>query len=302
MLRAMVIVLALAIDFLWGDPPNRFHPVVAMGHWLSLGQRSAPPRDRFGFGMAWVLIGVGLFALPWLWLEQKRRRFIPVYALALKLILSYRNLRLAAREVSRALYMNDLPEARRLLSWHLVSRDTSQLSAAEVAGATIESLAENITDSVMTPLLAYAAGGLSAAWAYRFVNTADAMWGYRTEEFEQLGKFAARLDDVLNYVPARLTGWLLVGAAAMRGENYRRAAHTMLTQHNRTSSPNAGWTMSAIAGALAVTLTKRDVYVLEGGQNQLDATMIDRAVHMADTAVWLGMGLVMVLSLLQRRQ
>jgi adenosylcobinamide-phosphate synthase len=196
--------------------------------------------------------------------------------------------------VGEALARQDLAEARRLLNWHLVSRNTGDLSAAEVAGAAIESLAENLTDSLTAPLLAYASGGLQAAWTYRFINTADAMWGYRTPEFEQLGKFAARLDDALNWLPARLTGWLLVAAAWLSGENAANATRTMLADHGRPTSPNSGWTMSAMAGALGVTLDKRGVYQLSGGQGRLDVTTLKRAIRVADVSV----GLIVVVSVL----
>jgi adenosylcobinamide-phosphate synthase len=166
------------------------------------------------------------------------------------------------------------------------------LNAQEVAGAAIESLAENITDSVTAPLLAYALGGLPAAWAYRFANTADAMWGYRSPEFEQLGKFPARLDDALNWLPARLTGWLLALSAWPAGEDGRNAVQTMLAQHSRTPSPNAGWTMSAMAGALGVTLTKRGVYSLEGGKAHLGTTTIRRALRVTDICVGINISLL----------
>jgi adenosylcobinamide-phosphate synthase len=215
-----------------------------------------------------------------------------LHPLFLKPVFAYRALRRAALDVHAALAADNLPEARRLLSWHLVSRDTSQLTAAEIAGAAIESVAENITDSLTAPLLAYAIGGLPAAWAYRFVNTADAMWGYRTPEFEQLGKFPARLDDVLNWLPARLTGWLLVLAAWLTGQSGRGAARAMLAQHGRTASLNAGWTMSAMAGALGVTLTKRGVYALEGGPAEPCPADIGRALRLADVAALLSLPLL----------
>jgi adenosylcobinamide-phosphate synthase len=215
-----------------------------------------------------------------------------LHPLLLKPIFAYRGLRKAVKAVAKALANNNLTEARRLLSWHLVSRDTHELSEAEIAGAAIESLAENLADSLTAPLLAYAAGGLPAAWAYRFVNTVDAMWGYRTPEFEQLGKFPARLDDALNWLPARLTGGLLVVAAWLSGNDARNAARTMLAQHHHTASPNAGWTMSAMAGALGVTLTKRGVYELAGGQNELNVATIRRALRLADICVGLCVGLV----------
>ncbi len=309
MTRALIILLAFLLDLAFGDPPNRFHPLLLMGKWLNRGRRLAPPRRRFWFGACWTLAGAILFALPFWKIEDGRWKIadrasknlpatyylLPTaYSLFLKPVFAYRNLRRAVLSVGEALAKQDLTEARRLLSWHLVSRNTGDLSAAEVAGAAIESLAENLTDSLTAPLLAYAGGGLRTAWAYRFINTADAMWGYRTAEFEQLGKFPARLDDALNWLPARLTGWLLVTAAWLSGENAANAARTMLADHSRTSSPNSGWTMSAMAGALEVTLDKRDVYQLSGGPGRLDVSTLKRAVRVADV----GVGLIVAVSIL----
>lgn len=295
MSRVLVIILAVGLDWLWGDPPNQFHPLLLMGRWLTWGRRLAPSRPRFWFGAGWTVGGILLFSLPLWKVEQKKIHpfaFI-LHPFLLKPIFAYRNLRRAILSVVEALSREDLAEARRLLSWHLVSRDTQDLSEAEVAGAAIESLAENLTDSLTAPLLAYAAGGLPAAWGYRFINTADAMWGYRNAEFEWLGKFAARLDDVFNWLPARLTGWLLILAAWLGSEDARNAARTMLAQHGRTASPNSGWTMSAMAGALGVTLDKRGVYALEGGPGRLDVRTMQRALRVAD----LGAALVVVMAL-----
>lgn len=300
MQKAFIILLALGLDLIFGDPPNRFHPVVQMGNFLNVGRRRAPQRHRFWFGAGWTLAGAALFSIPWRFGACNARRTqhttrkvsgivltTITIATSLKLVLSYRNLRRAVSEVGAALRADNLPEARRLLSWHLVSRDTGQLAAEEVAGAVIESLTENITDGLTAPLLAYAVGGLPLAWGYRFVNTTDSMWGYRNAEFEQLGKFAARLDDLFNWFPARLTGWLLVASAWLTGENGRQSAQTMLAQHCRTTSPNAGWTMAAAAGALEVTLTKQGVYALEGGRQPLTVSTLNRALRLADVAVGL---------------
>ena len=278
------ILLAVIIDLLGGDPPNRIHPVVAMGFWLRRGKTLAPKTHRFRFGVGWVAAGAIIFSAPWILLRRKFPRAFRLTPILLKPVFAYRNLRRAVSAVERALAAENLPEARRLLAWHLVSRPTETLSAAEVAGAAIESLAENLTDSLAAPLLAYAIGGLPAAWAYRFINTADAMWGYRTAEFEQLGKFAARTDDALNRYPARLTGWLLALAAFAVGLDGRRAVATMRAQHARTDSPNAGWTMSAAAGALGVTLEKRGVYSLSGGDAPLSAATIRQAIRLADVS------------------
>ena len=289
MKRARSILLACVLDLSFGDPPDQFHPVSTMGRWLIIGRHIAPTRYRFLFGLGWNLIGLLLFTLPWTWLIGLTGRAPGLIvsiteAGLLKPTFSYRNLHQAVIDIQTALAANDLGKARRLLNRHLVSRDTSTLSAGEVVGATIESLAENMTDSLLAPLLAYALGGLSAAWAYRFANTADAMWGYRTAEFEAMGKFAARLDDVLTWLPARMMGWLIVVAAFLSGDNPIRAARTMLTQHHFTISPNAGWTTAAMAGALGVTLHKGHGYSLKGGSAIPDLSLLNPALRLADLA------------------
>jgi adenosylcobinamide-phosphate synthase len=292
MKRARSILLACVLDLSFGDPSNQFHPVSTMGRWLIIGRHIAPARYRFLFGLGWNLLGLGLFALPWTWLARLTGRVPDVIisiteAGLLKPTFAYRNLHQAVIDIQTALAANDLGKARRLLSWHLVSRDTSTLSAAEVAGAAIESLAEKLTDNLLAPLLAYALGGLPAAWTYRFANTADAMWGYRTEEFEQMGKFPARLDDVLNWLPARLMGWLIVAAAGLSGADPLGAARTMLGQYRRSTGSNAGWTTAAMAGALGITVDKRSTYTLSGGPATPDFATLTPALRLADLAAGL---------------
>jgi adenosylcobinamide-phosphate synthase len=302
--RLITLLLALLLDLVFGDPPNQFHPVVLMGAWLNGGRRLAPPRQRFWFGTGWVTAGLALFALPWQPLESAKPSSLGYFvsAFLLKSVFAYRNLRRNVAEVGQALTAGNLPLARWLVGWHLVSRNTEQLTETEVAGAAIESLAENLNDSLVAPLLAYILGGLPAAWAYRFANTADAMWGYRNEAFEQLGKYPARLDDLLNWLPARLTGWLFVAAAWLAGESAGQARRVMLSQHRRTPSPNAGWPMSAMAGALGITLTKRGVYSLEGGQGRVGGSAIRRALRLADLAAMLSVILVVLIAAIAQRK
>ena len=271
----IALLTAFALDVVCGDPPNRYHPVVAMGsliRWITQKFNHGNSHRRFWLGMLGVTIGAGLFSLPWIALEHFLQA-VPVWitgiltGICLKPVFSFRSLLKASHEVRQALTDDDLPEARRLVSWHLVSRDTASLSSQQVASAVIESLAENLTDSFLAPLLCFCVGGLPLAWAYRYINTADAIIGYRTEELEHFGKFAARLDDVLNWLPARLAGLILTTAAGVTGLDGRNAWRTMRTQHARTSSPNAGWTMAAAAGALGVTLEKPGCYCLQGGDS-----------------------------------
>lgn len=280
--RARALLLALAGDVLLGDPPNSWHPVVLLGRWISLGERLSPQGDwaRLAWGALWLGLGTsGVGALA---------RLVPQHPLVqgglASLLLAYRGLDRAVGEVQVALAHEDLDEARRLLSWHLVSRSTAELSASEVAAAAIESLAENLSDSLVAPALAYVSGGLSGLVIYRMSNTSDAMWGYHSERYEYLGKAAARFDDLLNLAPARLTAVLITLAAqatCARGAGTWRAAWR---DHGRTASPNAGWPMAAMAGALDTVLTKRDHYTLGDGPRVADAAMVAEARHIARVA------------------
>jgi adenosylcobinamide-phosphate synthase len=294
--QLLALAFALVLDLSAGDPPTRIHPVAAMGtliRQLTRRWNRGTSTRRLLAGSVLVLLGAALFSLPWI-LAHTLFNSLPVWirgvllGLLLKPVFSFRSLLKAGREVQCALHNDDLEEGRRLVAWHLVSRDTSELSHQEVAAATVESLAENLTDSFLSPLLCFAVGGLPLAWAYRFINTADAMIGYRSEEFEHFGKAAARLDDILNWLPARVTGLLLVLSAGLSGLDIHTAWKTMLAQHNRTSSPNAGWTMAAAAGALGVTLVKRESYSLEGGPSLPQAEDIGRTGGLLRTAAAAG--------------
>src|SRR5262249_33430479 len=161
----------------------------------------------------------------------------------------------AATAVGSALRADDLRTARTRLR-ALVSRDTSTLDRDLVAAAAVESVAENLGDSFVAPLFWYAALGLPGAVAYRYVNTCDAMLGYRGR-YECLGKASARPDDMASWLPARLAAFLLVISAPLAGGDATAAWHVLRRDHRRTASPNAGWPMSAMAGALAVRLEKR---------------------------------------------
>jgi adenosylcobinamide-phosphate synthase len=255
-----------------------------MGNLIAFLMRFRPQGNRFiefMFGIFILLsglvltIGAGLILsflaslLP-LWVG------ILLEAFALKLTISLRGLAGASYDVETALRAGNLPEARRLVSWHLVSRDTSQLDESKVTAAAIESVAENASDGIVAPLFFYAVGGLPAALAYRFVNTADSMLGYRDTEREWLGKAAARLDDLLNFIPARLTGLLIILSAFLAKANGKEAWRIMRRDSRVTASPNAGIPMSAMAGALGVELEKVDHYVLGKG---LRAPSVDDLVH-----------------------
>lgn len=273
--------LALGIDWRWGEPPASWHPVVWMGRYLgACGRRLTvwPPARAFAGGaLAWcagaAVVGGLAFWLQWLfvrqllhldivavggWLLAAALLVLLLMGWVLKTLLSWRMLHDEVGAVEAALQQS-LAAGRERLSW-LVSRDVSQLSESEVRESAIESLAENLNDSVVAPIFWFVLLGLPGAALYRFANTADAMWGYRGiyqgKNWEWAGKWAARADDVLSWLPARLTAallWLVAG-------NFR--VTTLLTESRKTPSPNSGWPMAAMALALGVCLRKPGVYAL----------------------------------------
>jgi adenosylcobinamide-phosphate synthase len=211
-----------------------------------------------------------------------------IEAILLKQTVAMHGLAEAAHAVYAPLLVGDEREARRHLGWHLVSRDTTMLDTPRIAAATIESVAENCSDGVVAPLFYYANFGLAGAFAYRWLNTVDSLWGYRDPAREWLGKVGARLDDVANFVPARLTAFFIVVAAVGRG-TAGHAWRIWRRDARRTASPNAGHPMSAMAGALGIELEKVDHYTLGAGLPLPTAGDIPRAVHVLRVAVVVGM-------------
>jgi adenosylcobinamide-phosphate synthase len=255
----------VGLDLAAGEPPDRWHPVAGIGRILAWVDRRPAGRGRTRGAAAVVAITTGVWLAAAIAGSLARRLGplgVVVEAAALKPAFAIRRLAGAAAEVGAALEAGRLDEGRRLVGHHLVSRPTAILGATEVTSAAVESVAENLADSVAGPLLAYAIGGLPAAWAYRTLNTADAMWGYRDARYARFGSAAARLDDAANFVPARLAAAALVAAAALTGGDARAAARVTWRDHRRTASPNAGWPMAAMAGALGVGLAKPGEYRL----------------------------------------
>ena len=295
MLAVAALWLALAIDRWLGEPAARWHPVVWMGRYLgSIGARMAPrpadakPRDLPLFlagALAWgagaMLVGALALALQasaaqWLsgWAEAL------VLAMALKPLFAWRMLRAEVLAVEAALSVS--LEAGRAQLARLVSRDVRTLGEAEVRESAIESLAENLNDSLVAPLFWFVLLGRPGAAVYRFANTADAMWGYRGErnsrDWTWFGKWAARADDLLSWLPARLTALLLALAAWRWPRGVAREAR-------RTPSPNSGWPMAAMALLLGVRLAKPGVYALNAEGRPADAADTQQAARWGGRAV-----------------
>ena len=266
------LLLAVALDLALGDPPNRLHPVAWLGAALAAGRRRLC-RGRaaalLAGGALLSVAGAALAGAAGAGVAALAARLGPaglaLEALALACLFSLRDLARAARRVGDLLDAGDLVAARRAVARDLVSRPTEGLDAGRVASAAVESVAENLTDSFVAPVCFYLAFGLAGAATYRALNTADAMLGYREGALEWFGRAAARLDDLANLLPARLAGLAIVLGAALAGEDARRALAALRRDRHTTASPNAGWTMAAMAGALGVALEKPGAYRLGQG-------------------------------------
>ncbi|MBI2958575.1 MAG: cobalamin biosynthesis protein [Chloroflexi bacterium] len=296
----LVLVLAVSLDVGMGEMPSAVHPVVAMGGLLSFGFRRTSSHAKtlsFLQGCIVVVLVAGVFgAAAYVTLYYARMASPIVYLVAgavlLKSSFSVRGLGAAAARVRKALSCNDLDGARREVR-SLVSRDTAALGAHGVVGAAVESVAENTSDSFVAPVFYFLLFGIPGAVVYRVFNTADAMVGYHGK-FEYLGKGPARIDDALNFLPARITGLLLVIASLVARANPMRAWRIMRRDHGRTESPNAGWPMAAMAGSLDVRLEKTGHYQLGDAGEALMPDHITRSVQLMGLAVgfWVLTGIV----------
>jgi adenosylcobinamide-phosphate synthase len=276
--------------------PDALHPVAWFGRLASTIIDAAPTADAVRAGAAGVAIAFGLPALavalvhgtlvltePW-----------PLLRLALQGLLLYSCVCLfglldAAHMLARTLREHGVEAARPRLRW-LCSRDPDQLDANGLANGTVESLAENLSDSVVAPLFYLACFGVEGAIAYRAINTLDAMIGYHGK-YEWLGKAAARLDDLANLVPARLTALLLwVASIGLRGASLARGARVWSRDRARTPSPNAGHPMAMAAGLLGLRLDKPGHYALGEGSPAAAPEDIPRAIRLCRRAGLLAVG------------
>jgi len=299
-----LLLASFLLDLLLGDPRFLPHPVVAMGRLITWGETLAA-RARPGAGQraAGVLLALSVTALSggtvYALLFLARRLGYPYYV-ALQIYFLYtaqatRGLAAAALRVRRALLRGDLSAARRLVG-EVVGRDTAVLDETGVSRATVETVAENTVDAVVAPLFYGFLGGAALAMAYRAVNTLDAMVGYNNERYRYLGWASARLDDLANYIPARLGGFLLSLSAAFTGRG-AEAFSTMVAFGRRHPSPNSGVSEAAMAGALGVRLGGPVSYggrlvehpYLGGAAVEPGAEHIGKAVRLMVLAVGLGL-------------
>jgi len=262
----IVLPAAFLVDFLIGDPQFVHHPVRYMGHAIAFME----PRFRrlpFSLTFSGGLFAASLILSTWIIVVlsiQAACAVSPVLKIVLEIIVLYfcissRGLASAASEIYAVLRLQDLPAARKRLAM-IVGRDTGRLSETGVARAAVETVAENLVDGFISPLFFYLLGGVPLAAAYKMVNTLDSMVGYKNDEYRAFGKVSARIDDAANFVPARLSAVVVALAAQLLNGRGFEAFRTALSEGRRHSSPNAGYSEAAFAGALRVKLGGPNVY------------------------------------------
>lgn len=264
-----LLVAACFLDRLIGDPRTCLHPVVLIGNLISSLEKQLlmpndAPRRKNVKGM--LLVAVVLFVT-----YAVTTAILTIFsylgpiaeffggAVVLSLAISPRSLAEAGNEIKDWLLQGNLAQARQKVSW-IVGRDTANLDTSEVTRATVETVAENIVDGIISPLFFAVLGGIPLAFTYRAVNTLDSMLGYKNQKYIDFGMIAARLDDVCNYVPARITGGLLIIAAALLGYDARGAFRAIRHDAGKHPSPNSGYAEAGVAGALGVRLGGLNYY------------------------------------------
>lgn len=258
MLEIILLLFAVTLDLLAGEPPKRWHPVVWAGHLIQVIEKRVIGDSR-AYGIVLLSIMVGIASGIGLLIEYVRPMSPILYVLIggyfLKSTFSIKELLFTGIKIRDSLLREDLGGARAGLN-ALVGRDPMGLDETHVSSAVIESLAENFVDGFLSPLFYYVLLGLPGAMAFKAVSTLDSMVGYQNEKYLDLGWASARADDFLNYVPARIGGILLAHTG--------RGSFSALRDRKKPSSPNSGWPMAAMAGALGVWLEKPGYYRIEG--------------------------------------
>jgi adenosylcobinamide-phosphate synthase len=296
MLQLLTIPLSLVFDRILGEP-KRFHPLVGYGAIVDRIEKTLNHgNEKFCKGViACTLAVIPIVFITWLIDQLLGGWWMSI--VCGYLAIGWQSLRQHGQWVEQALLSGDIDTARTKLSW-IVSRDTSSLNEEEISRGCIESLLENGSDAIFAPLFWLAVGGAPAVVLYRLCNTLDAMWGYRNDRYEQFGKFSARVDDVLNLIPARLTAL----SYALAGD-FMNAMKAWRAQIGQWYSPNAGVVMATGAGALSVSLGGNAIYHGKQksrptlGSGPAPATKdLSRALVLIDRCVYLWGGIALILA------
>jgi len=306
-LEGIVIVgFALLLDFLIGDPKTKYHPTAWIGKLIAVlvpfTRNNSPKKELFGgilivFAVVVIVstllvaldFGISLLTIDIVSLVVS----IAVGSILLKTTIAIRGMQKHALAVVDALEKDDLDSARNHLSM-IVKRNTKHLDKNHISSAVLESVSENTVDGITGPLFYYAIFGLPGAFVYRAINTIDSMVGYKTSLFRNIGWFGANCDTILNYIPSRLTGLVMILSALILGYNWKESFYIMRRDGKKLESPNAGFPIAALAGALGTKLEKINYYAVGDGNIEFTKSHIISAIRLMKVSSILFCGLVTV--------
>jgi len=301
-----IIFFALTIDFTLGDPKNKFHPTAWIGSLIakitpSL-KNSSNTLEKLG-GIILIMISSAIVTSLIILLDVGINMITTDYlsiiisiivgGILLKTTIAIKGMEKHALAVVNSLENNNIVSARNNLSM-IVKRNTKDLDENHVFSGVVESISENTVDGITGPLFYFGLFGLPGAFVYRVINTADSMIGYRTNIFKNIGWFAANCDTILNYIPSRLTGFVMIFSAMILGYDWKRSYKIMIRDGGKTQSPNAGYPMAAIAGALGTRFEKIDHYFLGDGKVSFSKEHIKSTITLMKVTSIIFCGIVVV--------
>lgn len=302
----LVVFFALVLDFAVGDPRNKFHPTAWLGSLIAKLtphiKNSSENLEKLG-GIFIILISSGIVASLMIFLDIGIKLItvdyiyiiisVVVGGVLLKTTIAIKGMEKHALAVVTAIEQNNISSARDNLSM-IVKRNTKNLDKNHVFSGVLESISENTVDGITGPLFYFALFGLPGAFVYRVINTADSMIGYKTDIFKNVGWFGANCDKILNYIPSRLTGFIMILSAMILRNNWRKSYEIMIRDGRKTKSPNAGYPMAAIAGALEAKFEKIDHYSLGDGNVSFTKDHVKSAISIMKVTSILFCGIVVV--------
>ena len=301
-----IIGFAILIDLIFGDPKNRYHPTAWIGTFIAklttITKNQNSTFEKIGGTIMIITIssvvvlllfglnfGISLISVDYISLILS----VVIGALLLKTTIAIRGMEKHAINVLDSLERHDLDLARNYLSM-IVKRNTTKLDKNHVLSGVLESISENTVDGITGPMFYYAFFGLFGAFVYRIINTADSMVGYKNDIFKNLGWFTAKCDTILNYIPSRLTGLMMVISAAILQNNWRNSYKVMIRDGKKTESPNAGYPMAALAGALETKFEKINHYKLGDGEITLTRDHVLSAIKIMKLTSILFFGIITI--------
>ena len=302
----IVIGLAILLDLTFGDPKNRYHPTAWIGNLIGIITTRMKNEnyilEKFG-GIFIVLIPVCIsvivlsslnFSIELISVESLSILISIISGLVLfKMTIAIKGMEKHALAVLDSIQKNNLDQARTNLSM-IVKRNTKNLDKNHILSGTLESLSENIVDGITGPMFYFAIFGLPGAFVYRIINTVDSMVGYKTQMFKNLGWFGANCDNILNYIPSRLTGLTIVLGSMLLGHDWKNCYEIFKRDGKKTDSPNAGYPMAAFAGALGTKFEKLEHYSLGTGENEITSKKVKDAITLMKVTSLLFFGIVSV--------